>query len=88
MVTTVLLRLLFADNQEYVMNTSDFANFRSLENSIYLPELPPLPKGAPKRQKREVTANRRKWLETLRTISFPFFNENRPKTTGGKALHF
>ncbi len=68
------------------MSPSDFLNFRSLENSIYLPQLPPQPKGAPKRQKREVTANRRKWLETLRLISFPFFNENRPKTTGGNTF--
>jgi hypothetical protein len=67
---------------DFIMVSREMINLKAIENSIYLAVLPPLPKGAPKRKKRPVTPLRRKWLDTLRLISFPFFNENQPKSTG------
>jgi hypothetical protein len=65
-----------------VFSSIQMANYREMENCIYLPELPPKMKGSPKRKRRDVPLLRRKWLDILKVICYPFFNENRPKSTG------
>lgn len=75
-------RELFKENPSHTMSVKDFANFSAIESSIYLPELPPKEPNAPQRKSRICTPERRRWLDILKGICYPYFNENKPSSTG------
>jgi hypothetical protein len=66
------------------MNEAEIRNFKQIEKHIHLAPLDRKKPGedTTRRKRRTVPADRRKWLDVLKAICYPFFNENRPKATG------
>lgn len=65
-----------------MLSVLDCSNLKLIEKQIYLAPLDPKAKDEAARAKRLPGPERLKWLELLRVLCYPFFNENRPKTTG------